>query len=124
MAKKKVKPSGLLPGDLVLCWNIAPNRFYRVTKVEPREGTNDLIHLEYTGRTHSAPSFMLDKTLSLDASNVVKITAENVAFHIRKLSDDISIFLSALEKQQSTEKERRECPLKEHKKKPRSSATK
>ena len=127
MAKKKEtfgKPCGLLLGDIVMCWGIAPHRFYTVTKVEPRLGDNDLVYLTFLLGTSSAPLYTMEKTLTLDASHAVRVTAKNVSMHILRCSNDIQTFISVLEKQQDLEKERRECPLREVKKKSKGSATK
>jgi hypothetical protein len=127
MRKKKEsygKPCGLLPGDVVLCWNIAPHRFYEVKSTEPRLGDNDIVYLTFIGGTSSAPLYTLEKNLMLDASHVVKVTAENIAMHVRKLANDMNILLSALEKQQDLEKERKECLLQQVKPKSKSSVKK
>lgn len=127
MRKKKEsfgKPCGLLPGDVVLCWNIAPHRFYEVKSTEPRLGDNDLVYLTVLGGTSSAPLYTLEKNLTLDASHVVKITLANISMHLRRLTNDMNILLSALEKQQDLEKERKECPVQQIKPKSKSSVKK
>jgi hypothetical protein len=127
MAKKKEtygKPCGLFPGDIVVCWGIAPEAIYRVEKTRPRIGERDLVEMVLLATLSSKPSFLVEKNIILDSSHVIKISPEIIVKHVRRLSNDMSILLSALEKQQDTEKERRECPLKEVKPKRKSSATK
>ena len=114
MAKKKDtlgKPCGLLPGDIVMCWGIAPEVLYRVESTRPRIGEKDLVVMELWASLSSKPNSMLEKNMILDASHVIKLNPEIVVKHVRRLSNDMQILIAALEKQQAQEKERRDCPF-------------
>jgi len=127
MTKKKEtfgKPCGLLPGDIVVCWGVAPEVIYQVERTCPRIGERDLVEMVLIATLNSKTSFMLEKHLVLDASHVAKISSEIVVKHLRRLSNGMTILMSALEKQQDLEKERKECPLKQIKPKLKSSARK
>lgn len=127
MAKKKEtygKPCGLLCGDIVVCGSVAPDVIYMVEKTRPRIGEADLVEMVMVAILSNKSAFMTEKNLILDAGHVTKINSEIVVKHIRRLSNDMCILLSALEKQQLTEEKRRECLPKEDKKQQKSSVTK
>lgn len=111
MPKKRKIPdmsSGFLPGDAVTCWSIVPFAIYEVVEIRPRVWETDLITLKRVATLSGFTSYYRDETLVLDAGHLQKVTTETVMLQLRKLHNDASVLLCALERQHALEKKRLE----------------